>query len=132
VGAVKSFVGLAARVVTPVKVPRPAVTGDACADLAAAQAALAKAARSERRSFWLNHVGGLALQVAGTLYIGMSADDAWVDAAISFGIGYTVGLASTYTQPRGAWREHRGGAESWQVAPLVTPHVRGLTVVGTF
>ncbi len=133
-GAAKSFVGMSARIVTPVKVPRPAVSGDACADLASAEAALRRAASSERRSFWLNHVGGLAMQAAGTLYIGLSADDAWGDAAISFGLGYAIGLASTYTQPRGAWHEHRRGqaAVSWQLTPMAAPHAHGLAVVGSF
>lgn len=133
-GAAKSIIGLGARVIAPVKVPRPTVTGDPCADLAAAEDALALAARSEKQSFWLNHLGGLALQIGATLYIGLSADDAWDDAAISFAIGYTVGVSSTYTQPRAAWHEHRRSAADrrWHVGPLVSPHARGLAVVGSF
>jgi hypothetical protein len=133
-GTAKSIVGLGARVITPVKVPRPAVTGDACTDLANAEAALAKAAKSEKQSFFLNHIGGLAVQIGATLYIGLSVDDAWTDAAISFAMGYTIGTLSTYTQPRGAWHEHRRSAEerTWQVAPLVSPNTRGLAIVGSF
>lgn len=138
-GAAKSFVGMSARIVLPLKVPRPSTSGDGCADLAAAEAALARAARSEQRSFWLNHLGGLALQLAGTLYIGLSVEDAWGDAAISFGLGYAVGLASTYTQPRGAWHLHRrgglggaAGGASWQVVPLASPRAHGLAIVGEF
>jgi hypothetical protein len=133
-GTVKSIVGLGSRVIAPVKVPEPKVTGDACADLAAAEAALAAAAKSEKQSFFLNHIGGLALQVAATAYIGLAADDAWTDAAISFALGYAVGAASTYTQPRGAWHEHRRrpDARTWQLTPLVTPGAHGLSVVGRF
>ncbi len=134
-GTIKSLVGAASRVVSPVKVGHPAVTGDACADLASAQAVLAKAAKGERQSFWVNHVGGLALQAAGTLYIGLSVDDAWGDAAISFAIGYTVGTISTYMQPRGLWKEWRAGersAVSWQIVPLVAPRSHGLGISGQF
>lgn len=135
VGAAKATVGMAARIVAPIKVPRPSVSGDACADLASAEAAFARAAKSERQSFWLNHVGGLALQVSGTLYIGLSVDDAWGDAAISFGLGWTVGLISTYTQPRGVWKQHRAGGPggvTWQVVPLAAPRTHGLAIQGTF
>jgi hypothetical protein len=133
-GTAKSIIGLAARLISPVEVPHPRVTGDPCTDLAAAEEALARAARSEKQSFWLNHLGGLALQLGATLYIGLTADDAWDDAAISFAIGYTVGVTSTYTQPRAAWHEHRRAAadRTWHVAPLVSPHARGLAVVGSF
>jgi hypothetical protein len=133
-GTVKAIIGLGARVITPVNVPEPRVTGDACTDLASAEHALERAARSERQSFWLNHLGGIALHIGATLYIGLSADDAWDDAAISFVIGYSVGVASTYTQPRGAWHEYRRApaARTWQVAPLVSARAHGLAVVGTF
>jgi len=133
-GTAKSLVGMGARVIRPVKVPRPKVTGDPCTDLAAAEDAFARAATSEKRSFWLNHLGGLALQIGGSLYIGLSVDDAWGDAMISFALGYAVGVTSTYMQPRGAWREHRRAPEArtWHVAPLVTPHGRGLAIGGAF
>jgi hypothetical protein len=135
-GTAKSIIGLGARVITPIDVPTPKVTGEPCADLAAAEAALARAAKSEKQGFWLNHIGGLALQLGATLYIGLSADDAWDEAAISFAIGYTVGVTSTYTQPRRAWHEHRRAPEArtWHVAPLVSPHTRthGLAIVGSF
>jgi hypothetical protein len=133
-GTMKSIVGLGARVITPVKIPEPRVTGDACTDLAAAELALAQAARSEKQSFFLNHIGGLALQIGATLYIGFAAEDAWDDAAISFAIGYAVGVSSTYTQPRAAWHEHRRqpAERTWHVAPLVAPRAQGLAVVGRF
>jgi hypothetical protein len=133
-GTGKAIIGLGARVITPIVVPEPKVTGDPCTDLASAEAALAVAARSEKQSFWLNHLGGLAVQLGATLYIGLTAEDAWDDAAISFAVGYTVGVSSTYTQPRAAWHEHRRSSEArtWQVAPLLAPHARGLAVVGRF
>lgn len=136
VGGVKSGIGMLARIVKPIKVPRPSESGDACADLASAERALAITARSEKISFWLNHVGGLALQIGGTLYIGMSEDDAWTDAAISFGLGLTVGTISTYTQPRTIWKQERARARetpvTWQLTPMVSPRTQGLALVGTF
>jgi hypothetical protein len=136
VGAAKSGIGMLARIVKPIKVPRPSETGDACADLAAAERALAITARSEKISFWLNHAGGLALQIGGTLYIGLAVEDAWTDAAISFGLGFTVGAISTYTQPRTIWKQERArmreGAVTWQLTPLLTPRAHGVGVVGTF
>lgn len=136
VGAAKSGIGMLARIVKPVKVPRPSESGDACADLASAERALAITARSEKISFWLNHVGGLALQVGGSLYIGMAAEDAWTDAAISFGLGLTVGTISTYTQPRTIWKQERARAReaavTWQLTPMVAPRTQGLALVGTF
>jgi hypothetical protein len=136
VGSAKSGIGMLARIVKPVKVPRPSESGDACADLASAERALAITARSEKISFWLNHVGGLALQVGGTLYIGMAEEDAWTDAAISFGLGLTVGTISTYTQPRTIWKQERArtreAAVTWQLTPMVAPRTQGLALVGTF
>jgi len=129
VGALKSTIGLAARIVIPMRVPRPPVTGDGCVDLAAAEAARQVAARGQRRSFWLNHVGGLALNLAASAYLVHAAS--WEDAAISFGIGWSVGLVSVYTMPRGAWRDQRTSVE-WQVTPVTGAGVRGVAVVGSF
>ncbi|MBE7449786.1 MAG: hypothetical protein HS111_13060 [Kofleriaceae bacterium] len=125
----------------PLKVPRVTASGDGCADRGRGRAALARAARSAQRSFWLNHLGGLALQLAGTLYIGLSVEDAWGDAAISFGVRRRRRQASrARTRSRGARapapprrprRRGRGGA-SWQVVPLASPRARGLAIVGEF
>ncbi len=135
-GAAKSGVGMLARIVKPVKVPRPSQSGDACADLASAERALAITARSEKISFWLNHVGGLSLQIGGSLYIGLSTEDAWTDAAISFALGLTVGTISTYTQPRTIWKQERARARAaavtWQLTPMVAPRTQGLALTGTF
>lgn len=133
-GTAKAVVGAASRALPGIKIPRLAVTGDACADLAAAEAALAMAAKTERKTFWLGHVGNLLVHGAGAVYVGLAADDAWDEAALSFGIGYAIGIAATYTQPRGASKEHRRepDARTWHVAPLVTPRTRGVAVAWSF
>ena len=134
VGTAKAALGGATRALKTIKNPRPAVTGDACADLAAAEAAFELTARTERKGFLLAHIANLAVHPAGSLYIGLAEDDAWDEAAVSFLTGYAVSLAATYTQPRGAWKEHRRAPEArtWYVAPLVTPHTRGFSVAWTF
>jgi hypothetical protein len=134
VGTIKAALGAATRGLKTIKNPRLAVTGDACADLAAAEAAFELTARTERKAFFIGHIANLAVHTAGSLYIGLAEDDAWDEAAVSFLTGYAVSLAATYTMPRGAWKEHRRAPEArtWHVAPLVTPHTRGFSVAWTF
>lgn len=133
-GVAKSVLGVASRVIPPIKVPRLAVTGDACADLAAAEASLAVAAKTERKTFWSGHFGNFIVHGGGAIYIGLSVDDAWDEAAISFGVGMLIGFVATYTQPRGAWHEHRRAPEArtWYVAPLVIPDARGFSIAASF
>jgi hypothetical protein len=103
VGAIKSGIGSVSHLVLPLRVARPGPrSGDACADLAAAERALQESAKKERETFYLNHLGSLALNVGGLLYLGLH-DDAWKEGVMSFALGYPVGLLSTYTQPRRAW-----------------------------
>ncbi|HUQ01315.1 MAG TPA: hypothetical protein VM261_02415 [Kofleriaceae bacterium] len=134
VGTAKAALGAATRGLKTIKNPRPAVTGDACADLAAAEAAFELTARTERKGFMIGHIANLAVHTAGSIYIGLAEDDAWDEAALSFLTGYAVSLAATYTMPRGAWKEHQRASEArtWQVAPLITPRMRGLAVAWTF
>jgi hypothetical protein len=109
VGAVKSGIGTLAHVILPLRITRaPAPTGDACADLDAAERALAATAAAERKAFWLNHGGSLALAVGGMLYLGLAEDD-WGEGVTSFAIGYPVALLAVYLQPRGSWKAARDG-----------------------
>jgi hypothetical protein len=108
IGAGKATIAMLARAVTPLRVHRPAVTGDGCVDLEAAQRALRATARAQRRTFWLNHLGGLALNVGG-LVLFRTTRDGWTGGLRSAALGYPVGIASTYTQPRGSWRGVRQG-----------------------
>lgn len=102
VGVGKSVVGAASHLVLRLKVVRPERTGDACADLAAAERALRETARNERRTFWLDHLGSFALNAAGLVLLG-TRYDTWEEGLKSFALGYPVGLLSVYTQPRASW-----------------------------
>ncbi|MEZ4366206.1 MAG: hypothetical protein R2939_07940 [Kofleriaceae bacterium] len=127
VGGLKASIGFASKLVLPMRIPRPApLTGDACADLAAAERTLALASRRQRNGFFLNHFGGLAVNGAGALLLGLYYDT-WTQAAISVGIGLAVGVASSYTAPRGAWKAHRRRARGATLvaAPLVGPGTAG-------
>ena len=107
VGAIKSGLGALTRVLLPLRVARPGPpTGDACADLAAAEAAQRRTAKLQRRAFYMNHAGGLVVNLAGLLYLGL-VQGSWKQGAISVATGYPIGLLSIYTAPRGAWHAER-------------------------
>lgn len=117
VGAAKSAIGAVSRLAIPLRVPVPPATADACADVAALHAAIATAGQNERVAFWLNHVGGLLVNLAGVVVLARYTDRE--TALLSFAIGYPVGLAGTYTVPRDAWHAWRDTA-TITVAPTTT------------
>lgn len=138
VGAAKAALASAARLAMPLRVERPARTGDPCADLAAAERALRATARRERRAFFVNHTGSVAFSLAGLLLLGLHYDT-WEEGAISVALGYPVGLLSTYTMPRGSWRAVRrgdllagGDGASWQLGVVRHRAFTGLVLGGTF
>jgi hypothetical protein len=59
---------------------------------------LEKARTVERRTFWLLHAGNLVVNTAGLVAVGELTD--WPRGAVSFALGYTVGLVQIYTLPR--------------------------------
>ncbi len=113
VGATKATIGVLARVTMPLRISVPATSGDACAQVTILRAALAEAGRRERRSFWLTHLGGTALNLAGAGFL--TARHGLTTGAISFAISYPVGPASAYTQPRGSWKHWRARRSTWVV-----------------
>jgi hypothetical protein len=115
VGAVKASIGVVAKVVNPLRIPVPT----SCAD---APAALRLAARRERISFWFNTLGGLAVNGAGALYLGLH-EDSWSAAASSFGVGAAVSVLSAVTMPRRAWRGRY---------VIVAPTTTGFVLAGSF
>jgi hypothetical protein len=141
VGAGKSAIGSAARFVLRLKIVDPgAPSGDACADADAAERALRESGKHERTTFFLNHLGGLALNVAGALYLGLE-EDAWSEAALSTALGYPVALAIAYTQPRDSWHawrsgslsaSDRDGSVSVSIGPVRSRAFTGLIVSGAF
>lgn len=132
-GAVKASVGVVSKLVLPLKTERAAAaTGDPCVDLANAETALRAMAKRQRRSFYLNHLGGLAVNLTGVLVLGLVADT-WKQAAMSFAIGAPIGLLSTYTMPRGAWKTARTPRFTMAAAPMVLPDGgAGLVLAGGF
>jgi hypothetical protein len=96
-GAIDSAIGAAASLVTPLRVDAsdPSAT---CTEL---QAAVVVAGRRERGTFYLNHVGGLLLNLGSALVL--SHYTGAKNAALAFAVGYSVALARTYTMPRWAW-----------------------------
>lgn len=126
--AVKSTLGASSRLVMPLRVRRPPPpTGDPCADLAAAEAALMWTARKQRQTYLLGYLGGGALHVAGGLVLGLRYG-AWEEAAFAVATGSLITGIMGLTQPRWSWylwrdlpRPAAGGARSWLLLPDVAP-----------
>ena len=114
VGAAKSSIGALVHAILPLRVRTPATCDEA-------QHALEKAGRDERRLFFLNHFGGLALNVAGAVVLAHL--DNWREGLISIALGYPIGVLHAYTLPRGSWHVVRA-------IPLAGGGM--LTVAGTF
>jgi hypothetical protein len=96
----KATLGAVSRAVVPARIVVP--DSSSCDELLAA---LRRAARIERTSFWMLNIGGLAVNLAGAAVIARVAD--WRLAATSLALGVPVGLLSTYTLPRRAWKHAR-------------------------
>lgn len=132
VGAIKSGIGALAHVILRLKVVRPGPrTGDPCADLEAAERALARTAANEKRSFFLNHLGSLALNVGGLLYLGLQEDE-WGEGAKSIAIGYPIGMLAVYTQPRATWKARRRGTFEATVGVARRRDFTGIVLAGSF
>jgi hypothetical protein len=123
VSAGKAGIGALARLILPLRIPVPALTGDACTDVAALRKALEHAARRERGNFFLNHAGGIAVNTAGALIIWKY--EGWGQALLSVALGYPIGLISNYTAPRASW--HRYRERTWGAG--VVPQQTGWLVV---
>ncbi|MDB4961094.1 MAG: hypothetical protein JWP01_1093 [Myxococcales bacterium] len=130
VGAAKASIGLLSRVVLPLRVHVPAPDADRCAELTALRAAVTTTAHAERRSFWLNHVGGFALNLAGAGLLWHRRS--FSVGAISFAMSYPIGLLSAYTQPRKTWHLWRDEHVTWSTGVIVQPDHAMLTVAGAF
>lgn len=130
VGSAKATIGFLARVVMPLRVDLPAAEPDRCAELGALRASLAAIGKKERQTFWLTHLGGLALNLTGAAILWERRS--FSVGAISLLISLPVGPTSAYTMPRGSWHRWRSERASWTVA--VVPVQAGWTagIAGTF
>ncbi len=128
VGGIQATIGLASRIVTPLGVDLPHGDGDRCVELAGLRASLTSLAKNERRTFWLTHLGGLALNLAGASVL-------WSRRSFSVGgtsflTAFPVGLASAYTMPRDSWHLWREQRASWSVALAPRDDGWSLSVTG--
>jgi len=108
VGGTKAALGLAVRVIRPLELHVPAKHDEPCADVKALRAAVARAGRRERLTFFMTLIGGTAVNVAGSLLLWSRRD--FTTGAVSFATGAPAGPLSSYSQPRASWRmwsEHR-------------------------
>ena len=121
VGAIKATLGLGSRVVRPLRARVPVASGDACADVAALRAAVAEAGRHERQAFFLTHLGGIAVNLAGASVLWYRRG--FGVAALSFALSFPVAPISAYTQPRGSWHLWREQRATWQLG--VSPREGG-------
>lgn len=129
VSSAKATVGFLSRVVLPLRVSIPDRTsGDRCGELAALRASVATLGRKERDGFWLTHLGGTALNLAGALLLWHRRSLGV--GALSFAISYPVGITSAYTLPRGSWHLWREERAAWTVG-VVPTDAATLLVLGT-
>ena len=130
VGGAKATIGFAARVVMPLRVDVPAPDADRCRELATLRASLTAIAKKERQTFWLTHLGGLAINLAGAAILWERRS--FSVGALSFAMSFPIGPISAYTMPRGSWHRWRSERAAWSVA--VGPRADGWTlgVAGSF
>lgn len=90
-----------------------------------------QAAQQARGHGWLLHSGGLALNVAASLVLGLVFHQ-WVQAAVSAAVGEVVGETMMWTRPRGAEdalvRYRNGDLDT----PAVDLRVQGASLEVTF
>lgn len=128
VGAGKATIGVLSRVITPLSVSMPARNEDRCAELIALRASLTKIAKKERQSFWLTHLGGTALNLAGAGLLWYR--HSFKDGAISFAMSFPIGPISAYTMPRKSWHLWREQRASWAVTVAVQPEHTMFSIAG--
>lgn len=127
VGAAKTTIAFLARAVMPLRVSVPALAAYArpCAALPALYDALDAAARVERRTFWLTHLGGLALNLSGMALL--TSRRSFRVGLVSLAIALPVAPAVAYTQPRASWhRWRRTPRPSSAPAPRRDPWIIGV------
>jgi hypothetical protein len=113
VGTGKATLAFGSKVILPLKIPVPARTSDACTDASTMRKALREAAKREKRSFWLTHLGGTAINLGAATYL--TLQHSLKVGAISFAVSFPVGPASAYTQPRRSWKKLRQLEPTWTV-----------------
>jgi hypothetical protein len=131
VGTAKASLGLAVRLVLPLRIKVPAAAGDPCVDVSALREAVTEAGRRERRTAWFTLIGGTAVNVAGALLLWHRRN--LETGALSFATGVPVGPISALTQPRKSWKLWRERRATWTVGVGgVAGDPRSLWIAGEF
>ena len=102
----------------PLRIPVPSQQAEPCADVKQLRAALAEAGRRERQSFYLTHIGGLVVNLAGATIL--TVRRRFSVGALSFALSFPVPPISAYTQPRRSWHEWRDRRAQWQIGASTT------------
>jgi hypothetical protein len=139
VGGTKAVLGVGAKLVKPLRVPRPA-GGVGCAAVADAEARLLGATLAEARGrHWLRHVEVVGLNLVGVLVLGLGYD-VWQEGLLGAAAGVVVGEIHIFTQPFAAGatlaRYRRGAiagappllAPAWGLSPWVSEGGGGLVL----
>ncbi len=113
VGGTKATIGVGSRLIFPLRARIPAPDADRCTELAQLRKEVARLGKKERQSFWLTHIGGTALNLAGAGVLWHR--HAFKTGAVSFLISYPVGVTSAYTLPRKTWHLWREEQATWAV-----------------
>jgi hypothetical protein len=130
VSAGKATVGALARWFLPLRIDVPLAQADTCADVTALRAAVATAARRQRRLFYLGHAGGILVNVAGAWIL--TEYESFNKGLLSVAIGYPIGLLSNYTMSRGSWQFFRDRGVTWTVTVLPQRDGWGFGLAGSF
>lgn len=118
VGGTKATIGVGSRLIFPLRAHVPAPNADRCVELAELRRSITALGKKERQSFWLTHIGGTALNLAGVGVLWYL--HSFKTGALSFAISYPVGITSAYTLPRKSWHLWRDEKASWTVG--IAPH----------
>jgi hypothetical protein len=113
VGGSKATLGIGSRLLFPLRTHVPAANADRCVELAALRKEVTRLGKKERQSFWLTHIGGTALNLAGAGLLWYRHE--FKTGAVSFLISWPVGITSAYTLPRKTWKLWRAEKETWTV-----------------
>jgi hypothetical protein len=113
VGGTKATIGIGSRLVFPLRAHVPAPNADRCVERAELRKEVTRLGKKERQSFWLTHIGGTALNLAGAGLLWYRHE--FKTGAVSFLISWPVGITSAYTLPRKSWKLWREEQATWTI-----------------
>ncbi|HEY5938677.1 MAG TPA: hypothetical protein VIU61_28695 [Kofleriaceae bacterium] len=114
VGGTKAALGFLLRTLRPLELYVPEAHPEPCVDVKALRAAVEKAGRRERATFYLTLFGGTAVNLIGGAILWSRHD--FGAGALSFATGAPAGPLSGWSQPRWAWRTWSDNRTAWATA----------------